>query len=185
MVRRRSFPGVHCAERVYEVPMCHRCEDLMLRSRSRYRVRLLDMEAFQQRCSICSLCLRSISAFYPNTGRISKGEVNVSFRVGRLCTEFDWLHDEVAGEYQPKLLEFRSEMDHVKLYPEHFASEKCMSLIRRWLSECETKHPHPMCRRPHASALPARILDLENNTEVARLVESRGKVDKYVALSHC
>jgi hypothetical protein len=61
----------------------------------------------------------------------------------------------------------------------------CLAIenIQNWLEECN--EDHPSCSS--ASILPRRVLDLEtqNHQIAARLIESDGLKDKYVALSHC
>jgi hypothetical protein len=54
---------------------------------------------------------------------------------------------------------------------------------QQWLKECNERH---LCA-PHLTPLPTRVLDLNESThsQLITLVETKGRVGRYVALSHC
>ena len=71
-------------------------------------------------------------------------------------------------------------------FPSHFGSDKCMSLIKDWVTDCETNHTHPNCQDSAATLLPTRVIDLEKRDgPELRLVETKGRFGRYMALSHC
>lgn len=55
--------------------------------------------------------------------------------------------------------------------------------VQQWLKECDEHH---LCA-PYEAALPTRVLDLGESThsQLITLVETKGQIQKYVALSHC
>lgn len=59
-----------------------------------------------------------------------------------------------------------------------------MEKAREWLDDC-ISGSHEHCPAPIASALPTRVVDVGRQDGVIRLVSSDGKVDNYIALSHC
>jgi hypothetical protein len=61
------------------------------------------------------------------------------------------------------------------------SSYKSISKIQEWLKTCCNEHEQ--CAIPAESQLPMRVLEISNRR--ARLIESKGKVAPYVALSHC
>ncbi|EUC41130.1 hypothetical protein COCMIDRAFT_61418, partial [Bipolaris oryzae ATCC 44560] len=55
---------------------------------------------------------------------------------------------------------------------------------KEWLRSCSEKHPQcsPLGDRP----LPTRVIDVgDKNSSRIRLVVSHGRLDRYIALSHC
>lgn len=66
----------------------------------------------------------------------------------------------------------------------------CFELVRRWMDSCRLRHPN--CSRPMRSTLPTRVIDVgadplrDDGVGALEpfLFESRGQLDRYVALSH-
>ncbi|KAI1760380.1 hypothetical protein GGR53DRAFT_509871 [Hypoxylon sp. FL1150] len=58
-------------------------------------------------------------------------------------------------------------------------------LARTWLRDCEQTHVN--CLRHDACEIPTRVIDVETDrdSQTIRIVHSRGKVARYVTLSHC
>lgn len=135
-------------------------------------------------CSICSLYYRGIRALYPDSPGSDVYKLWV-FRNSLCLSTFDH-HKHVyfySGQDHPLLGNVLSSAR--PLLPSHFASEECLSLIKRWTADCEINHGHPFCRRPALATLPTRVIDLgEHDSPIIRLVESNTS-GKYIALSHC
>lgn len=62
-------------------------------------------------------------------------------------------------------------------------SDRSFRRARAWLNDCQNNHK---CRHPPANArLPTRVLDVSFSPSSIALVETRGMLGQYVALSHC
>ncbi|KAL8673381.1 MAG: hypothetical protein Q9168_002207 [Polycauliona sp. 1 TL-2023] len=69
-----------------------------------------------------------------------------------------------------------------------FSSQKCVARVREWLQKCGSEHTHSSCRRPAATPLPKRVIDvaLDRDVERCRLFEPEDEIyAPYLALSHC
>ena len=71
-------------------------------------------------------------------------------------------------------------------------SEECVSLVRRWIAECEQNHGRCAHERQlrsdgtSSSKLPSRVLDIsDKESDPIRLIETKGSSGRYVCLSHC
>lgn len=60
-----------------------------------------------------------------------------------------------------------------------------MSLIAKWIRDCNDQHPK--CAFPAPSRLPTRVVDVnaQNGADCLVLHEARGQTGRYTALSHC
>jgi hypothetical protein len=69
----------------------------------------------------------------------------------------------------------------------HIPSDARMSLFRAsaWLKDCLSNHQEIQCSLDPARAMPTRLLYVGNGASQARLVETRGRVLDYFALSYC
>jgi hypothetical protein len=66
------------------------------------------------------------------------------------------------------------------LLPHDLELENFLKLTREWIETCVTDHP--FCYLPSDISLPSRVLDVGG---CVRLIETRGALGEYVALSHC
>ncbi|CAO2648629.1 Nn.00g078960.m01.CDS01 [Neocucurbitaria sp. VM-36] len=71
-------------------------------------------------------------------------------------------------------------------------SEECVSLVQRWIEECEQNHERCAHERQlrsegtSSSKLPSRVLDIgDRKNDPIRLIETKGSSARYVCLSHC
>lgn len=61
------------------------------------------------------------------------------------------------------------------VYEIDYASDRCFSIIAKWIADRGTTHGHPECQRQAAGILPRHIIDVGTNHETAYLYETKGE----------
>lgn len=172
---------------------CQSCRDQIPGERSEIEPCMFPLSrlnrSHKKGCRVCSLLFRGLFALEPTAARNMVTEVAIHFLQGYVDLRY-WTFFTYLGS-----IFFYSEWDSTPpwkclkpspIRAKHFGSDECLSQIKRWTDDCEQNHTHPCCKRPAAAVLPTRIIDLGTlGHPKMRLVESKGMIAKYMALSHC
>ncbi|KAJ8114448.1 hypothetical protein OPT61_g3678 [Boeremia exigua] len=65
-------------------------------------------------------------------------------------------------------------------------SSEALAIIRNWLGECVDEHSSgSLCETPPSSGLPTRVVDVGDDNQSVKLINSNGEKGGYICLSHC
>ena len=150
-------------------------------------------------CKLCQLISRGpwqsgssqmyISVTRLRKGRSNHGKILIKDTTKELWMLYSWMrglrhHQGFLPVVQADDLQ-ATNLNRREWYFQNTGSEKVMSVIRSWMSEC--MKTHTPCARKTLSSLPTRVIDVgqANSLDDPYLLEASGRVAPYLALSYC
>ncbi|KAF9872326.1 het domain-containing protein [Colletotrichum karsti] len=129
-------------------------------------------------CRICEIILRG------SRGCFLQHEVKEP-EIVSCSISFLYLREEDKDDDVDKEIRFRM-ADGTKFEMSIFVndSQAAMDQALEWIEDCRGK-THEFCIAPDEARLPSRVVDVGLDDGPVRLVQTRGEVASYVALSHC
>ncbi|KAH6843243.1 heterokaryon incompatibility protein-domain-containing protein [Chaetomium sp. MPI-CAGE-AT-0009] len=142
------------------------------------------LDAIARGCKACTLLRDAVSPFAPFSEiETIRTRVDCALYVYAYLKELQGRHLTVEVYADPKQPPRWKCIGPARPVPATASSTESIGLIKRWLDDCQTRHPS--CGAPQPASLPTRVIDVGESSENVSLYVSSGEQASYAALSHC